>query len=52
MKRVMRYLLLTIGAFLMGLAVKMIFDTSGLVTGGVSGIAVILQKILNGDANR
>lgn len=31
----------------MGLAVKMIFDTSGLVTGGVSGIAVILQKILN-----
>ena len=24
----------------MGLAVKMIFDTSGLVTGGVSGIAV------------
>lgn len=47
MKRVMRYLLLTIGAFLMGLAVKMIFDTSGLVTGGVSGIAVILQKILN-----
>lgn len=47
MKRVMRYLLLTIGAFLMGLTVKMIFDTSGLVTGGVSGIAVILQKILN-----
>lgn len=47
MKRVMRYLLLTIGAFLMGLAVKMIFDTSGLVTGGVSGIVVILQKILN-----
>lgn len=47
MKRVMRYLLLTIGAFLMGLAVKMIFDTLGLVTGGVSGIAVILQKILN-----
>lgn len=47
MKRVIKYPLLTIGAALMGLAVKMIFDTSGLVTGGVSGIAVILQNVLN-----
>lgn len=37
------YLLLSAGAFLMGFVIKNIFDPAGLVTGGVSGIAIIIK---------
>lgn len=39
------YLLITIGTFLIAFAIKNIYDPMGLVTGGVSGIAVILKEI-------
>lgn len=37
------YVLIVIGAFIMGFAIKNIYDPVGLVTGGVSGIAIILK---------
>ncbi|MGL5436307.1 MAG: YitT family protein [Lachnospiraceae bacterium] len=37
------YALIIIGACLMGFAIKNIYDPVGLVTGGVSGIAIILK---------
>lgn len=37
------YLLLTLGAFIMGFAIKNIYDPVNLVTGGVSGIAIIMK---------
>ena len=33
------------GAFLMGFAIKNMYDPVGLVTGGVSGIAIILKQL-------
>ena len=38
------YPLIVIGAFIMGFAIKNIFDPAGLVTGGVSGIAIIIKE--------
>lgn len=37
------YALIILGAFLMGFSIKNIYDPVGLVTGGVSGIAIILK---------
>lgn len=37
------YVLILIGSFTMGFAIKNIYDPVGLVTGGVSGIAIILK---------
>ena len=37
------YVLILIGSFIMGFAIKNIYDPVGLVTGGVSGIAIILK---------
>jgi len=38
------YALMIIGAFIMGFAIKNIYDPVGLVTGGVSGIAIIVKN--------
>lgn len=40
------YILIVIGASIMGFAIKNIYDPVGLVTGGVSGIAIILKSQL------
>ena len=38
------YLIIVLGAFIMGFAIKNIYDPQGLVTGGVSGLAIILKN--------
>lgn len=38
------YALIILGAFIMGFAIKNIYDPVGLVTGGVSGIAIIVKS--------
>lgn len=38
------YILIVAGAFLMGFAIKNMYDPVGLVTGGVSGIAIIVKS--------
>ncbi len=38
------YLLIITGAFIMGFAIKNMYDPVGLVTGGVSGIAIIIKN--------
>lgn len=38
------YILILIGASIMGFAIKNIYDPIGLVTGGASGVAIILKK--------
>ena len=38
------YLIIVLGAFIMGFAIKNIYDPQGLVTGGVSGLAIILKE--------
>ena len=40
------YILILIGASIMGFAIKNIYDPIGLVTGGASGVAIILKKQL------
>ena len=37
------YLIIVLGAFIIGFAIKNIYDPQGLVTGGVSGLAIILK---------
>lgn len=39
------YLLITAGAFIMGFAIKNMYDPVSLVTGGVSGIAIICKDL-------
>lgn len=39
------YVLMVIGSFIMGFAIKNIYDPAGLVTGGVSGVAIILKSM-------
>lgn len=38
------YILIILGTFIMGFAIKNIYDPVGLVTGGFTGIAIILKK--------
>lgn len=38
------YALIVLGAFIVGFAIKNIYDPQGLVTGGVSGVAIILKE--------
>lgn len=38
------YILILIGASIMGFAIKNIYDPIGLVTGGASGVAIIMKK--------
>lgn len=39
------YVCMVVGAFIMGFAIKNMYDPVGLVTGGVSGIAIILKRL-------
>lgn len=41
----MDYILMILGSFVMGFAIKNIYDPAGLVTGGVSGVAIILKDL-------
>lgn len=41
----MDYGLIIAGAFIMGFAIKNMYDPAGLVTGGVSGIAIIVKSL-------
>lgn len=43
-KKARDYILIIIGAFLMGFSIKNIYDPVGLVTGGITGIAIILKN--------
>ncbi len=49
--RIPRILVLIFGTFLLGLAYNMYLKTNNLVTGGVTGLSIILQRLLNIDAN-
>jgi len=40
------YILIILGTFMLGFAIKNIYDPVGLVTGGVTGIAIIMKKQL------
>lgn len=42
-KTIRDYTLIILGSFIMGFAIKNIYDPVGLVTGGVSGLAIILK---------
>lgn len=44
MKTIYKYFVLLIGAVFMGIAVKSFFNTAGLVTGGFSGISIMLER--------
>lgn len=39
------YVLIVVGAFIMGFAIKNMYDPVNLVTGGVSGIAIIMKSL-------
>ena len=39
------YLLIIVGTGLMALAINSVFDASGLVTGGFSGIAILVKRL-------
>lgn len=45
LKIIYKYAILVLGAFFMALAVNLIFEPFGLVTGGVSGIAIVIKHI-------
>ena len=44
------YLLIIVGTGLMALAINSVFDASGLVTGGFSGIAILVKRWTGGIA--
>lgn len=46
-KELTDYILITLGTFLVAFAIKNIYDPRGLVTGGVSGVAIILKEKLD-----
>jgi uncharacterized membrane-anchored protein YitT (DUF2179 family) len=43
-----KYLLILVGSFLMGLAVNLIYEPMELVTGGVSGLAIVVKEWTKG----
>ena len=44
--RILRLSMLGIGVFLLALAYNMFLEPNNLVTGGISGLAIICQKLL------
>lgn len=44
---VVDYILIVIGSLMMGVAIKNIFDPANMVTGGVSGLAIIARQMWN-----
>ncbi len=49
--RIPRIMVLIIGTFLLGLAYNMYLKTNNLVTGGVTGLSIICQRLLGLDAS-
>ena len=43
---IMEYVAIVAGAFIMGFAIKSLYDPVSMVTGGVSGAAIIVKEIL------
>ena len=43
-----KYMAIMVGAFLMGLGVNLIYEPMGLVTGGVSGLAIVVKQWTSG----
>lgn len=41
------YVLIILGAFVMGFAIKNLYDPINLVTGGVTGIAIVMKSVAN-----
>lgn len=44
-KELLQYILIILGSFIMGFAIKNMYDPVSLVTGGVSGIAIIFKRL-------
>ena len=40
------YTMIIVGAFIMGFAIKNMYDPVNLVTGGVSGVAIIMKELV------
>lgn len=40
-----KYLILIVGAFLMAIAINMVYEPIGMVTGGVSGLGIVVKKL-------
>ncbi len=49
--RVLEYLMIIAGTGLMALAINSVFDASGMVTGGFSGVAIIIKEWTKGTVN-
>lgn len=45
-KRIFHFIMMTLGAMLYGLAISMFLDPNNLAPGGVSGIAIILNRLI------
>lgn len=43
-----KYLIIMVGSFLMGLAVNLVYEPMELVTGGVSGLAIVVKYLTRG----
>ncbi|MDF2541046.1 MAG: hypothetical protein K0S47_764 [Herbinix sp.] len=43
-----KYIVTIVGAFLMALAVNLVFEPMGMVTGGISGMAIVVKKLTEG----
>ena len=43
MEKIKQYIWIAIGTILMSVAVVVFFDTTGVVVGGVTGVAIILK---------
>ena len=46
--QLLEYLMIIVGTGLMALAINSVFDTSGMVTGGFSGVAIIIKAWTKG----
>lgn len=47
MKKVIKVMKIVLGAFMMAFAYKTVFDSAGMVTGGFSGIGIMVRKLFN-----
>lgn len=45
-RELIQYTLIILGSFIMGFAIKNMYDPVNLVTGGVSGIAIIIKRLI------
>ncbi len=47
-KTLRKYLMITVGAILMALSVNLVYEPMGLVTGGVSGLGIVIKELTGG----